>query len=166
MVVPRISSIMSAAFYGIKMLFSRYQVQCSFSVTTLHVLRALFISEVQKPRNVSEIQTIFTSGVKLSSCLTSHRTAQFRTAVANAGKHTQMLTPCHFRITSCLDIHAQKTELFHAFKNHLSPLNSSIRGNHWFFPRIKDIYMALVVSLKAPGLKACFPGLSTVVMPA
>lgn len=34
-----------------------------------------------------------------------------------------------FKITSCLDIHAQKTELFHAFENSLFPSNSNMRGN-------------------------------------
>lgn len=128
---------MSAAFYWIKTWFSRYQAQCSLSATTLHVLWDLFISKVLKNQNVSKIQNILTSGVKLSSCLTSHTTAHFRIAVANVGKHTQMLTPCHFRITSCLDIHAQKTELFHAFENSLFPSNSNMRGNHYFFPHIK-----------------------------
>lgn len=79
------------------------------------------------------MQNILTSGVKLSSCLTSYTRAQFRTAVANVGKHTQMLTPCHFKITSCLDIHTQKTEHFHAFETSLFPSNSNTRGNHYFF---------------------------------
>lgn len=49
-----------------------------------------------------------------------------------------MLTPCHFRITSCLDIQAQKTELFHAFENSLFPSNSNMRGNHYFFSIYKS----------------------------
>lgn len=53
--------------------------------------------------------------------------AQLRAAAANVAKHPQMLTPCHFRITACLDIHAQKTKLLHAFENSLSPSDPNMQ---------------------------------------
>ena len=109
------------------------QFQCYYFTRSLRA----FHLKSSKKRKCKWDKNILTSGVKLSSCLTSHTIVQFRTAVANVGKHTQMLTPCHFRITSCLDIHAQKTELFHAFENSLFPSNSNMRGNHYFFPHIK-----------------------------
>lgn len=130
-------------------------------------LRAFHLKS-SKNQDVSEIQNILTSGVKLSSCLTSHTTAQFRTAVANVGKHTQMLTPCHFRITSCLDIHAQKTEPFHAFENSLFPSNSNMRGSHYFFPHIKArcIYGFTDISQSPWSQGFAFLDFSTVVMHA
>lgn len=53
-----------------------------------------------------------------------------------------MLTPCHFKITSCLDINAQKTELFYAFENSVFHLNLHMK---LFFVHMKkqEIYMAL-----------------------
>lgn len=73
------------------------------------------------------------------------------------GKHTQMLTPCHFKITSCLDINAQKTGLFYAFENSVFHLNSNMRGNYYFVHMKKqDIYMALQHFSKSLVSRLCF----------